>query len=294
MAHFAPCHKSDDAYHMTTLFFREVARIHGLPRTIILDRDIKFLGHFWNLGIKILFSTICHPQIDGEIEVVNRTLGQLLICFVGKILRDWKNWIHNVEFSYNMVFNPTISHSPSELTYDFNPLYSLDLFPLPIGLSKAQFVKKLHEKALLHMEKKEEKYVENANKGRKEILFKEGDLVWMHLRKESFLHLRKSKLLPRGDDPFKILKKINNNYYKDDMPQEFGEEALLLIYIRSKFEVKFPSRRGRTYSRTSREMPTRSRQGLSRFGLGRDESDTVSVERRLRLTRFRTDTMESN
>ncbi|RDX97715.1 hypothetical protein CR513_19466, partial [Mucuna pruriens] len=105
------------------------------------------------------------------------------------------------------------------ITYDFNPLSPLDLFPLHIlpncvkdgGLSKAEFVKRLHDKAWLHMEKKDEKYSKNANKGRKEVLFKEGDSMWVHLRKERFPHLRKSKLCPRGDGPINVLKRINDN-----------------------------------------------------------------------------------
>ncbi|RDY09731.1 hypothetical protein CR513_05856, partial [Mucuna pruriens] len=55
-----------------------------------------------------------------------------------------------------------------------------------------------------------------------ELFFKEGDLVWVHLRNERFPHHRKSKLLPKGDDSFKILKRINDNTYKVSMPQEFG------------------------------------------------------------------------
>ncbi|RDX78250.1 hypothetical protein CR513_41500, partial [Mucuna pruriens] len=64
------------------------------------------------------------------------------------------------------------------------------------------------------MEKKGEQYAKSANKGRKEVLFKEGDLVWVHWRKERFPHLRRSKLIPREDGPFKILKKINDNTYQ--------------------------------------------------------------------------------
>ncbi|RDX88944.1 hypothetical protein CR513_29400, partial [Mucuna pruriens] len=71
-------------------------------------------------------------------------------------------------------------------------------------------------------EKEREKCTKNANKGRKEVSFNEGDLVWVQLRKDRFPHLRKSKLLPREDGPFKIIKKLNDYAYKVDMPHEFG------------------------------------------------------------------------
>jgi hypothetical protein len=48
-----------------------------------------------------------------------------------------------------------------------------------------------------------------------------GDLVWLHLRKDIFLELRKSKLMPRGAGPYKILEKINDNAYKLELPPEF-------------------------------------------------------------------------
>jgi hypothetical protein len=60
-------------------------------------------------------------------------------------------------------------------------------------------------------------------------MFEPGDLVWLHLRKERFPDLRKSKLMPRADGPFKVLEKINDNAYKLDMPINFEVSPMFNI-----------------------------------------------------------------
>ncbi|PIK37490.1 hypothetical protein BSL78_25677 [Apostichopus japonicus] len=140
------------------LFFREIVRLHGVPRTIVSDRDTKFLSHFWRtlwrkLGTKLLFSTTCHPQTDGQTEVVNRTLSTLLRTTLGKNLKTWVECLPFIEFAYNRAVHSATKKTPFEVVYGFNPLTPLEQTPLPPaemtnlnGASKAEFIRKLHQK----------------------------------------------------------------------------------------------------------------------------------------------------
>jgi len=121
-----------------------------------------------------LFSTTCHPQIDGQTEVVNKTLVEMLRCLISGNPRVWKNLLPHIKFAYNRVVNSTTSHTPFEIVYGFNPLTPLDLLPIPIpdevlfkdGFEKASFIKDLHHYIKLQIERKVGKYATHANKGR--------------------------------------------------------------------------------------------------------------------------------
>jgi transposase InsO family protein len=136
MTHFIPCHKTDNASHVADLFFNEVVRLHGVPNTIVSDRDAKFLSHFWRtlwykLGTKLLFSTTCHPQTDGQTEIVNLTLSTMLRAVLKDNLRFWEECLPHIEFAYNRSIHSTIKFSPFMVVYGFNPCASIDLLPLP-------------------------------------------------------------------------------------------------------------------------------------------------------------------
>ena len=100
------------------------------------DHDVKFLSYFWKtlwgkLGTKLLFLTTSHPQIDGQTEVVNITLSQLLRAIIQKNLKSWEECLPFVEFAYNRTVHSTTGFSPFEIVYGFNPLTPMDLIPLP-------------------------------------------------------------------------------------------------------------------------------------------------------------------
>ena len=157
MAHFVPCSKTSNATRVAQLYFREVVRLHGLPKSIVSDHDVRFTSHFWRtlwsmLGTKLKFSTAYHPQTDGQTEVVNRSLGNLLRSLVGDNLTTWDLVIPRAEFAYNASANRTTGMSPFEVAHGLVPRKPLDLVPVDPhirasedGVAFSQHVSELHK-----------------------------------------------------------------------------------------------------------------------------------------------------
>jgi hypothetical protein len=121
----------------------------------------------------------------------------------------------------------------------------------------------MHEITKLNIEKMNEKFHTAASKGRKEVKLKPGDLVWLHLRKERFSKLRKSKLMSRATSPFQILAKINDNAFKLELPPKFR--------VNPSFNISDL----RPYLREEDEMPSRTTS--MQEGEGGDEDINTSA-----------------
>ena len=122
ITHFIPYFKTSDSTHISNLFFNEVVKLHGFPRSIVSDRDMRFRGHFWRtlwkkLGTKLNFSSAYHPQSDGRTEVVNRSLGNMLRSLVGENPKQWDRVLEQVEFAYNDSPNRSTSMIPFHILY---------------------------------------------------------------------------------------------------------------------------------------------------------------------------------
>ena len=191
-------------------------RLHGVPYTIVSVLDAKFLSHFWRTlwaksGTKLLFSTTCHPQIDGQTEVVNRTLSTILRAVL-KNIKIWEDCLPHIEFAYNRSLHSTTKMCPFQIVYGLIPRAPIDLMPSPTSeklnfdaTQHAELMLKLHAITKENIEHMNAKYKVAGDKGRRQLTFELGDLVWLHFRKERFPEMRKSKLMPRADGPFKVL-----------------------------------------------------------------------------------------
>ncbi|XP_022854005.1 uncharacterized protein LOC111375418 [Olea europaea var. sylvestris] len=112
MAHFVTCRKTMDATRIAHLYFKEIVRLHGVPHSITYDCDTKFMSHFWRslwkkLGTKLNFSSAYHSQIDGQTEVLNQSLGNLLRSLAKTKLKQWELALLQAEFAYNRSKNRT-------------------------------------------------------------------------------------------------------------------------------------------------------------------------------------------
>ena len=252
MAHFVACNKTSDATHVADLYFKEIVKLHGIPKSITFDRDSKFLCHFWRnlwkkLGTELQFSSSHHPQTDGQTEVVNMSLVAMLRSLVKKNIREWESLLPHAEFAYNCSTSQTTGCSPFEAVYGMNPISPLDLAPIHItdkfsgeADERAKVIKKIHEQVRDKILKQTNKNKKQANKHRKKVVFKDGDLVWIHLRKERFPNRRFVKLQPRADGPFKIIQKINDNAYMVELPSDYGVSATFNVSNLSPYEDDEP------------------------------------------------------
>jgi hypothetical protein len=153
----------------------------------------------------------------------------MLRAILKKNIKLWEECLPHVEFAYNRSMHSTTKICPFEIVYGLIPHAPIDLMPLPTSeklnfdaKQRAKLMLKLHETTKENIERMNSKYKLAGHKGRKQLIFEPGELVWLHLRKDRFPTLRKSKLMPRANGPFKVLEQINDNAYKVYLPVDFG------------------------------------------------------------------------
>jgi hypothetical protein len=121
-AHFIPMKITHKETNVVDIYMREVARLHGIPKTIVSDRDPKFTSKFWKGLFKgfrtnLNFNTTYHPESDGKTERVNQVIEDMLRMYVMDKPSKWEDYLHLVEFSYNNGHQASLKMSPFEALY---------------------------------------------------------------------------------------------------------------------------------------------------------------------------------
>ncbi|GJX80028.1 putative reverse transcriptase domain-containing protein [Tanacetum coccineum] len=121
-AHFLPMREDDTLEKLTRQYLKEVVSKHGVPVSIISDRDGKFTSHFWKslhkaLGTRLDMSTAYHPETDGQSERTIQTLEDMLRACVLDFGKGWDKHLPLVEFSYNNSYHTSIKAAPFEALY---------------------------------------------------------------------------------------------------------------------------------------------------------------------------------
>eukprot|EP00253_Pinus_taeda_P004696 PITA_04696 len=121
-AHFIPVQSTYKAVQISHIFMQNVFKLHGLPKVIISDRDVKFTSAFWRtlfaeLGTQLNFSTAYHPQTDGQTERVNQVVEDMLRACVMMKPTQWEEYLYLVEFAYNNGYHSSTQLSPFEVMY---------------------------------------------------------------------------------------------------------------------------------------------------------------------------------
>ncbi|TQD92478.1 hypothetical protein C1H46_022039 [Malus baccata] len=230
-AHFIALGHPYTAAIVAQEFVDNVFKLHGMPLTIVSDRDTLFLSAFWKDFFKLQGSKLCmslgyHPQSDGQTEVVNRCLETYLRCFTSFQPKKWLQWLAWAEWSYNTSYHSSTKFTPFEIVYGVTPPH---IATYELGSAKLDSVEQglLARDKILAMLKTNLIIAQNrmkvqADKHRSERTFEVGDLVYLKLvpyQLQSLATHAYHKLHPKFYGPFEVLEKIGNVAYKIKLPE---------------------------------------------------------------------------
>ncbi|KAA3473634.1 reverse transcriptase [Gossypium australe] len=248
-AHFIPICTDFSLDKLAELCVSQIVRLHGVPVSIVLDRDPRFTSRFWKklqnaLGTKLHFSTAFHPQSDGQSERIIQILEDMLRYCIPEFEGTWERYLPLVEFAYNNSFQSSIKMAPYEALYGrkcCTPLYWTELSENKIH--GVDLIKEAEQKVALirdSLKAASNRQKSYADLKRKDIEFQIGDRVFLKVSpwKKILKFGRKGKLSPRFIGSYEITECIGPVAYRLQLPPELEKiynvfHVLMLCKYRS-------------------------------------------------------------
>ncbi|GBG81940.1 hypothetical protein CBR_g34123 [Chara braunii] len=223
-ARFVPCRYAISAREVADIVFDRVVRDHGLPLSIISDRDPRFTSRFWRrlhevYGTQLRFSSSYHPQTDGQTEITNRTLRDIL----RKIVRDDQQWdlhLAHAEIAYNHVVSPATGMSPYYCDLGYHPRVPADFLrpsqmhpdtSCPALDDWVAYMTSIMKTAHEHIAASQTRMAARGNRSRMDHPFKVGDDVLIDARHLQLEADTLRKFRRRFFGPCRILQAIGSD-----------------------------------------------------------------------------------
>jgi hypothetical protein len=224
--------------------------LHGVPRSLVSDRDPRFTAHFYKelarlMGTVLNMSTSRHAQTDGQSEREIQTLIASLRSFCNDHQDDWDDYLDMLELGFNSSVQASTQHSPHGLLYGTEPRLPIDvaldgLVPrVPAAMDRATRMKEALDHARGQLAKAQEHQKKNADRHRRELTLAVGDQV---LLSTEGLQLRNfdNKLCSRYVGPFAVTRVVNPNAIELTLPPQM--QALHPVFNISRLKPYVPSR----------------------------------------------------
>ncbi|GJS79663.1 putative reverse transcriptase domain-containing protein [Tanacetum coccineum] len=230
---FIPMKETNPMEKLARMYLKEVVTRHGIPVSIICDRDPRFASNFWRslqkaLGTSLDMSTAYHPQTDGQSERTIQTLEDMLRACVIDFGNGWVKHLPLVEFSYNNSYHASIKAAPFEALYGRkcrSPVCWAEVGE--VQLTGPEIVQETTEKVIQikqRIQAARDRQKSYADLKRKPMEFQVGDRVMLKVSpwKGVVRFGKRGKLNPRYVGPFKVLEKVGSVAYKLELPQELS------------------------------------------------------------------------
>ncbi|GAU50456.1 hypothetical protein TSUD_373220 [Trifolium subterraneum] len=230
-AHFIPLKHPYTARSIAEIFCKEIVRLHGIPLSIVSDRDPIFISNFWKeifklKGTKLKMSTAYHPESDGQTEVVNRCLETYLRCFIADQPRTWVTWLHWAEFWYNTNYHASTGKTPFEVVYGRLPPQLTRWVQGETRVASVQKELVDRDEALRQLKsqllKAQDRMKNQTDKRRVDRSFMCGEWVFVKLRahrQKSVINRINAKLAAKYYGPYPIIERIGAVAYKLKLPE---------------------------------------------------------------------------